>query len=236
MKQLASPLLIPALILSACDSGGVTAQQTNQSAAMNSAASNSANSQIATERGSIWVIGCNFSGWSSDPDPRGLNVRAGPSPTARIVGTLPPPERGEDVEVDFGATFDVVGSHDGWFLIENARRWSQQGRGPSNLPSGWISGRYLAFQLQTDKVFESFDPGSRVILTSWEDNGTLMQFGYRQPTECLNEWVRLTVIGRDGREQQGWVRGICGIQETTCDGVRGDLLSADEARGWTAMD
>src|SRR5688572_22661235 len=72
---------------------------------------------------------CSFSGWSTDPDPRGLNVRAGPSATARILGTLPPPEPGEDVEVDFGATFDVVEARDGWFRIENARRWSQAGQG-----------------------------------------------------------------------------------------------------------
>ena len=74
------------------------------------------------------------------------------------------------------------------------------------------------------------------MLTSWDEDGTLMQFRYRHPTDCRGEWVRLTAIGRDGRERQGWVRGVCGIQETTCDGVRGDLIDADSNRGWTAMD
>jgi len=36
---------------------------------------------------------CDFGGWSADRDPKGLNVRAGPSATAKIVRTLPPPDR-----------------------------------------------------------------------------------------------------------------------------------------------
>ena len=61
--------------------------------------------------------------------------------------------------------------------------------------SGWISGRYLTFQLQTDKAFAAPDPPSPTVLTSWRDNGTLTQFNYRNPTECRGEWVRLTVVG-----------------------------------------
>jgi hypothetical protein len=215
------------MLLAACNSGTVNAQQSQPTA---NAASN------AVTPASARSARCNFSGWSSDLDPNGLNVRAEPSATARIVGTLPPPEPGQDIEVDFGVTFDVVESRNGWFRIENARRWSDSASGPSSLPIGWISGRYLTFQLQTDKVFAAPDPHSRVVLTSWDDNGTLMQFRYNHPTECSGEWVRLTAIGRDGSEQEGWVRGICGIQETTCDGVHGDLIDQNEARGWTAMD
>ena len=220
-----------ALVLTGCDSGTVSAQQANASAA-NSAAPATAQAKASAPQTGV----CAFSGWSSDLDPHGLNVRAGPSSTARVVGTLPPPEDHPDNETQFGATFDVVEARDGWFRIENARRWSQEGSGPSTLPSGWISGRYLHFQLMTDKAFAAPDPSSPVVLTSWDDSGTLTQFGYRNPTSCSGEWVRLTVVDRNGRERQGWVRGICGIQETTCDGVRGDLLSSDEARGWTAMD
>jgi len=227
------PLLLPALLLSACNNSTVSAPQANETATAN-ASSTAAAAQPAAAAAP--ANACNFSGWSSDPDPRGLNVRAGPSPSAPILGALPPPEPGEDIEVDFGATFDVVESRNGWFRIENARRWSQAGAGASTLPSGWISGRYLTFQLQTDKAFAAPDPSSPTVLTSWMDNGTLTQFNYRNPTECRGEWVRLTAIGRDGGQRQGWVRGICGIQETTCDGVRGDLIDESEPRGWTAMD
>ncbi len=234
-QRIPALMLVPALIVSACNSGSVTAQPANQAAANASAPAATAAAQPAAAASAQAGV-CTFSGWSSDPDPRGLNVRAGPAATARIVGVLPPPEDHDDIEVDFGATFDVVESRDGWFRIANARRWSDDARAPATLPSGWISGRDLHVQLQTDKAFAAPDPSSPLVLSSWLDEGTLTQFRYRNPTECRGEWVRLTVIGPDNRERQGWVRGVCGLQETTCDGVHGDLIEESEARGWTAMD
>ena len=225
------PLLLSALVLAGCNGDAGNIAQTNTSS--DATATETANSAQPAPAPSA---ACGFSGWSSDPDPRGLNVRAEPSANARVLGTLPPPEDHPDNETAFGATFDVLESRDGWFRIRNARRWSQEGRDPSTLPSGWISGRYLAFQLLTDKVFEAPDPASRLVLTSEMVEGTLTQFRYRRPTECRGEWVRLTVTGQDGRDRQGWVRGIGGIQETTCDGVEGDLLEESENRGWTGMD
>jgi hypothetical protein len=226
------PSLIALLLLAACNDAAVTAHQTNGVASANAATA----AAPAAAPAAASSAACSFSGWSSDLDPRGLNVRAGPSTSDRVVGALPPPESHPDNETAFGATFDVVESRNGYFRIRNAHRWSDAGGGASTLPEGWISGRYLTFQLMTDKVFAEPRPDAPVVLTSWDEDGTLMQFRYRNPTECRGEWVRLTVIGRDGRERQGWVRGICGIQETTCDGVRGDLLSEDTNRGWNGMD
>jgi hypothetical protein len=170
---------------------------------------------------------CAFSGWSSDRDPAGLNVRAAPSANAAIVGRLPPPEHIEDR--DFATEFDVLESRDGWFRIANARRWSEESAHSASLPSGWISGRFLRFALQTDRAFASPDPNSQVVAFTWRDgSGTIQPFAYRHPTACRGEWVKLTVVGHDGREREGWVRGICGIQETTCDGVQGDMVDYDD--------
>lgn len=232
MTARSRPALVVALILAAGNGAEVSAGQVGALANASTAASTAGGSTEAAAS----EAACSFSGWSGDLDPHGLNVRAGPSSTAPILGTLPPPESHPDNETQFGATFDVVESRDGWFRIRNARRWSEEGRGASTLPEGWISGRYLAFQLMTDKAFAQPDPAATVVLTSWEEDGGLVQFHYRHPTECRGEWVRLTVVDRDGRGRQGWVRGVCGIQETTCDGVRGDLLEEDRSRGWTEMD
>lgn len=170
---------------------------------------------------------CDFSGWSGDPDPAGLNVRAGPSATAPIVGRLPPEERVDDYL--FATGFDVVESRNGWFRIANAYRWSDERGGPSTLPSGWISGRFLDFALQTDKAFAEPDPASRVVATSWIDSrDERHEIGFRHPTACRGEWVRLTVTGHDGVAREAWVRGVCGLQETTCDGVRGDPIDYDD--------
>ncbi|HEX8642068.1 MAG TPA: SH3 domain-containing protein [Allosphingosinicella sp.] len=170
---------------------------------------------------------CEFSGWSGDPDPAGLNVRSGPSATAPVVGRLPPPQRIEGR--DFATGFDVVEARGGWFRVENARRWDDDGSRPANLPSGWISGRFLQFQLGTDKAFAEPDTASAVVATSWRDRrGERHELGYRNPTACRGEWVRLTVTGHDGRPREAWVRGLCGMQETTCDGVPGDLIDYDD--------
>jgi hypothetical protein len=172
---------------------------------------------------------CSFSGWSADPDPAGLNVRAAPSTSARVVGRLPAPERPRGEDRSFAAEFDVVESRNGWFRIENARRWSDSGRGPARLPSGWISGRYLGFALQTDIAFAEPDPSSRRVATSWRGRGGGGQFmRHRNPSACRGEWVRLMVTGGDGVERQAWVRGVCGSQETTCDGVQGDHIRYED--------
>lgn len=168
------------------------------------------------------VRACSISGWSIDPDPAGLNVRAGPSPTARIVGRLPAPEMIEGERRFVG--FDVLESRNGWFRIANAVRWSGDYGRPSTLPAGWISGRYLDFAVQSDIAFALPDPTSPVVARAWQDARGFQPLATRHPVECRGEWVRLSVAGRDRRERQGWVRGICGIQETTCDGVRGDFL------------
>ncbi|HTU11268.1 MAG TPA: SH3 domain-containing protein [Allosphingosinicella sp.] len=166
--------------------------------------------------------GCTISGWSIDSDVAGLNVRAGPSVRARSLGRLPPPETIEDTQRYVG--FDILESRDGWFRIANAYRWSTDAGAPSRLPSGWISGGYVDFAVQGEIAFAAPDPASAIVATAWEDGDGFHPLRTRRPRECRGEWVRLSVTGRDGRERIGWVRGVCGIQETSCDGAGGDRL------------
>lgn len=70
---------------------------------------------------------CDLPAWSNDTDPAGLNVRAAPDRSARILGRLPAPLRfrpERDVETPPGGLwrvpFRIVGHRDGWFLIEGA--------------------------------------------------------------------------------------------------------------------
>lgn len=168
-------------------------------------------------------------GWSTDGDPEGLNVRAEPSAGAGIVGVLPPPAYSPDFDRVMAVVFDVIETRDGWFRIANAYRADDNAGEPSTLPSGWISGRHVGFELQTDKAFVAPDPGSAVVAAAWMDSdGALRLFEYRQPTECRGEWVRLKVTGHDRVEREAWARGVCNSQETSCDGARGDDLAPDE--------
>ena len=170
---------------------------------------------------------CSFGAWVADTGPAGLNVRAGPSARAAVVGRLPPPVFDSELERPMAMSFQVVESRDGWFRITDAA--PPDGSVTAEpLPSGWISGRYVDFSIQTDLAFAEPDPSSAVVASAWRDEDGGHQISYRRPSGCRGEWVRLLVAGRDGRERQGWLRGICDNQETTCDGVAGDLLDYDK--------
>jgi hypothetical protein len=175
---------------------------------------------------------CDFGGWSADRDPKGLNVRAGPSASARIVRTLPAPAYDPDYEREMAPGFDVFESRDGWFLIgvldtNDVHHYKA-------IPWGWVHGSKIDFAVQSDVAFTAPDPASPVAVTSWEDKDGGHPFTYRHPVDCKGHWVQLTVAGQDGRERIAWTRGICEGQETTCDGgihrVHGDLSPPTPAR------
>ena len=69
---------------------------------------------------------CDLGAWSADRDPRGLNVRAAPSASSKVLGTLPPPfkfkAKGRENTPEGGwlTEFRIIGFKDGWFLIEGA--------------------------------------------------------------------------------------------------------------------
>ena len=85
--------------------------------------------ELAAKRASLpdGTEPCSLGAWSIDKDPNGLNVRAEPSTTGRVLGTLPPPYRlklgGAENTPDGGwlTEFSIIGFKNGWFLIEGAR-------------------------------------------------------------------------------------------------------------------
>lgn len=175
---------------------------------------------------------CFFGGWSGDKDPKGLNVRAGPSADAAIVGTLPPPTTDKDNDRDWATGFAVLESRNGWFRIGNAYNEGISDRS-RKYPEGWIHGSKLGFELQSDLAFAAPDPASAPVVTDWQDkDGAYHRFTFRTPVRCKGHWVQLHVKGHDGVERLAWARGICDVQETTCDGgtyeTRGDRLSEDK--------
>jgi hypothetical protein len=161
---------------------------------------------------------CDFRAWSLDPDPAGLNVRKGPSPSSAIVGVLPAPLPSRDFDMTPYATqFRVVEARNGWFRITETRRFDERGDSPINLPSGWVSGRYLGFYLQAEVAFTEPRPDAPVAGT--------VAFGAlgRHPSDCHGEWVKVLVAGPTGDNRNGWARGVCGFQDIPCQGTPGDM-------------
>lgn len=190
---------------------------------LDAAASVAADDDPGQTRGTLHI--CDFGGWSIDRDPKGLNVRAGPSATARIVRTLPPPAYDPDYEREMFSGFDVFEARDGWFLIGVLD--ARDARDDKPVKWGWIHGSKIGFAVQSDVAFTEPDPASAVAAVEWEDKQGWHPFDYRHPIDCKGHWVKLTVSGQDRRERIAWTRGICDIQETTCDGglheTRGDI-------------
>jgi hypothetical protein len=89
-------------------------------------------------------------GYAKDTDPKGTNVRSAPRADAAIIGRLAPLT---NIAADewTGVEFDIVGSKDGWLLIENPTPADGLKFDAAHAADGrgWISGRLVGTQLTT---------------------------------------------------------------------------------------
>ena len=162
---------------------------------------------------------CTVHGFAYGGGPDPLPVWSEPNDMSATVGELPQPDWRDEMEGRMSAEFDVVEARGGWFRIENGRPWNG---GTGNAPppvSGWISGRHVRFALQTEMGFGRADPRSEVRYRSRER----LEPHMLAAVDCDGEWVRL-IFSEGGEVRDGWFRGVCAIQETTCDSLVGDRI------------
>lgn len=162
---------------------------------------------------------CALRGFSADDDAVEVHILAGPSADDLIVGIAPRlvPE-GEDFARS--AEFDIVEMRGGWARVENVVSFDQT----QNAGQGWIHGDLIWFSVQTEMAFAAPDAGAEVVWTG--DNWPVA----RAVLDCTGEWALIRfddvqLVGNDFVSQgevTAWVRGACGLQETTCDGTYGD--------------
>jgi hypothetical protein len=174
-------------------------------------------------------VPCDLGAWSIDRDPKGLNVRAAPSTRARILGTLPPPfhfrarNRSENTpEGGWLTEFRIIGSKDGWFLIEGAkppgRDYEDETIYPRNAPKpyagrGWVHGSKVGAsfangQTRSGGLFQAPHVDARWTPADADGGG----FGPKRILACSGVWA--LVESRDG--VTGWWRHLCSNQVTTC--------------------
>lgn len=156
---------------------------------------------------------CRIEGWSRDPDPAGLRVRAAPGMTARVLGRLPPLHTDEDGRRT-GPTFRIVGARNGWLHIENVR--VEDGRRTRAFPrDGWVHGGLVGFAVQDSRGYAAPDARSAVVVSTGDQ--------WLTPThtivgvlDCTGVWAKVALrIGT--RTKPAWVTGICANQWTSCD-------------------
>lgn len=175
---------------------------------------------------------CSLVGWSNDPDPRGLNVRAGPSRSTKIVGVLPQTspavEDADDVE------FDIVASQNGWFQIRNARASEGDLAAGARIfkGTGWVAAGMVGYDIQSARGYARPDDTSPRIV----DLGDEWIGGFDRLIACDGKFLLGEKVLRPpeypGKPRRiddrayvrpgviaAWFQRICANQKTTCDSL-----------------
>lgn len=167
------------------------------------------------------VVQCSIDVYSLDEDPKGLNVRAGPSASAAIVATLENSrsQNGEDFEVEM----HVVGSKDGWLLIDRA--WFRDYGEPAKAGTvfsakGWVTGRLAGSDIAEAVLRAEPSVGSKIVATLYSPNssspaGSAGRFEVSRIFACKGEWADVEGEFR-GKTARGWARRLCSDQAAIC--------------------
>ncbi len=152
---------------------------------------------------------CNTNGWATDRDPKGLNVRSGPSAKAPVIAHF---KYRAEAANGSNVQFDIKGYKDGWLLIENGAYGDYgdpEPKEPVYSGKGWISASMVAGQLfgGANRLFSapSKDAPSKKFAKT-PDAVTV-----KKALECRRDWIKV-----ETDEGAGWVGGLCNNQVTTC--------------------
>lgn len=97
--------------------------------------------EITRPAGATTCLG--LSAHADDPDPAGLNLRAGPSTSAPIIGVLKLHAFARDAmgrDLLQAPGFDVIGSYEGWLLVDNFAYPDPPDDPPLPSGPGWVHG------------------------------------------------------------------------------------------------
>ncbi len=170
---------------------------------------------------------CDISGWSVDTDPAGLNVRSGPSATARVVGRVPPawtsPGRDGEAGQAYRSEFRIAGYRDGWFLIRaiKAPGVDYGERYPRSRPQpyrgqGWVSARMVGAALANGGLRAGVlhqAPTAHSAARAASRSGEPVSTGdiVQRIHACSGSWGLIDIEG-----VRGWWPGLCSNQVTNC--------------------
>jgi len=184
------------------------------------------------------VTACAFDALANDPDPAGPNIRQAPTPAAPILGALPRVDSTDAAMGKIPPVFRVIGTKDGWFLIEGAH-YDKGYNIPENAPKlyagrGWIAGNLIATGLRTATLKQApSDDAPDVVALSGESGG-----GGADPASivvhkflgCSGPWFSVEILLKTDNYQltpklgsdapkgmaRGWTKGSCALLLTTC--------------------
>jgi len=161
---------------------------------------------------------CKARGFSTDTDPNGTNVRSAPRAGASVIGRLSPRARlGPDVYE--GVEFEIVGSKDGWLLIQNADPAADFKLDAAHAADGrgWISGKLAGVTLGSEPFRAAPRRDAAIVAHLSGKNWGPDSFGVTVVHACQGGYVEVTGTPNGGKPLRGWSWRPCSNQLTTCD-------------------
>lgn len=179
---------------------------------------------------------CAFGAWANYEKPS-ITVREAPSANAKALGQIPTKPAAGEPEYAYSVTFDVKQAQDGWLKIANASDAYNEEAFPDQAPrkvykgEGWIRADDAHVGIQSARGYLKPDAASQRLVDLGSD--WLTEMGKIQGIRaCHENWVLLDylvdrkrspqdeIVERAKGEQlagRAWFRGLCDVQETTCD-------------------
>ncbi|MFY2836203.1 hypothetical protein [Achromobacter xylosoxidans] len=179
---------------------------------------------------------CAFSAWANYDKPS-ITVRDAPSAGAKVLGQIPARPAAGEPEYSYSVTFDVREAKDGWLRIANASDAYNEEEYPERAPrkvykgEGWIRADDARVGIQSARGYARPDAASQRLVDLGSD--WLTEMGKIQGIRaCHEDWVLLDYLVDRKRSPQdeivervqgerlagrAWFRGLCDVQETTCD-------------------
>jgi hypothetical protein len=170
------------------------------------------------------VEACTLGGWSSDRDPKGLNVRAEPTTDAAVLGIVPPPHKFPD-DI-YKSEFSVIGYRDGWFLIDKIeppgkdyvetpypRSAPQPYRGRGWVKATMVGAAYAYSGLPPGRLYNAPRADAAFRRATAKDGGDGGGDSPKALLACSGNWGLVeTQAG-----ERGWAPALCSNQVTNCN-------------------
>lgn len=179
---------------------------------------------------------CAFNAWANYDKPS-ITVRDAPSASAKALGQIPARPAAGEPEYSYSVTFDVKEAKDGGLRIANASDAYNEDEYPERAPrklykgEGWILADDARVGIQSARGYAKPDAASQRLVDLGSD--WLTEVGKIQGIRaCQGDWVLLDYLVDRKRSPQdeiverakgervagrAWFRGLCDVQETTCD-------------------
>jgi hypothetical protein len=165
---------------------------------------------------------CRIRGYLKDTDPKGTNIRSAPRADAPLIGHLAPLTKIAP-DTSTGVEFEIVGSKDGWLLIQNGEPKTDFKLDASHAADGrgWVSGKLVGVTLAVSPLRSSPRRDAPLVAKLSGESWGPDSAGVSVVHACDGKYVEVTATPLGGKPLRGWSWSPCASQLTTCD--RSDL-------------